>query len=79
MSAPARSIRGKTVTIREGMMAYCKLLGRSWTHVTAVLKGERQSAALLRQIEAECPELFDLFPGARERLTETKTNKETNQ
>lgn len=78
MSAPARSIRGKTVTIREGMMAYCKLLGRSWTHVTAVLKGERQSAALLRQIEAECPELFDLFPGARERLNETKT-KETNQ
>ena len=78
MSAPARSIRGKTVTIREGMMAYCKRLGRSWTHVTAVLKGERQSAALLRQIEAECPELFDLFPEARERLNETKT-KETNK
>lgn len=75
MSAPARSIRGKTVTIREGMMAYCKLLGRSWTHVTAVLKGERQSAALLRQIERECPELFDLFPGARERLVKLETKQ----
>lgn len=72
-------MRARQVTVRPGMMAYCRLLGRSWQHVTMVLRGERQSAALLRQIEAECPELFDLFPGARERLRRETKTKETNQ
>lgn len=71
-------MRARQVTVRPGMMAYCRLLGRSWQHVTMVLRGERKSAALLRRIAAECPELFDFYPEARERLRRETKTKETN-
>ena len=48
-------------TYHRGMMAYCRLLNRSWKHVTLVLKGERKSDALMARIKAECPELLDLY------------------
>lgn len=67
----------RQVTVRPGMMAYCRLLGRSWQHVTMVLRGERKSATLLRRIAAECPELFDFYPEARERLRRETKTKET--
>lgn len=66
---------GKQVTIHPGMMAYCRLLGRSWTHLTKVLRGERESPALLRRIAAECPELFGYYPEARVRLAKLETKQ----
>lgn len=71
----ARTVHGKQVTIRPGMMAYCRLLGRSWTHVTSVLRGKRESPSLLRRIKRECPELFDYYPEARERLAQLETKQ----
>ena len=53
-----RHIAERTVTVRAGFMAYCKLLGVSWTHLNAVLKGERTSARLMARIKEECPELL---------------------
>lgn len=66
---------GKQATIRPGMMAYCRLLGKSWTHLTKVLRGERESPTLLRRIATECPELFDYYPEARERLAKLETKQ----
>lgn len=51
----------ETRTVRKGMMAYCRLLDVTWTHLTKVLSGERESKRLMAKIKKECPELLRLY------------------